>query len=120
MNQTKTKYALERVNQIFNAKLDRIRTDCTKGEDGPSVEMRATLIKQGKVKIKPSVTKINKYTDVCEVFDFSKFETKTVFDEKKYNEKVNKLTIEMETIKDEIVLGDEEKALRLLEKFSEK
>ena len=79
MNQKQRDYAMNRVSDIWTKKARKIK------DDYPSVNLsdknKISLIRQNKVKIKQS--KIGRYTNVLEAFDFSSQEAKV--------EKVNKV-----------------------------
>lgn len=127
MNQFKTNYALKRVQQIVNEKINKVKRP-EKKEISPAKELsnreRLKLLKAGKVPFKKDLDQVKDYDELRDVFDFSSFEHDTIYNEKKFkeeNDKYNKLVEEIkgfgDKIKDEIVLGDEENAMKLLTQF---
>ena len=80
-----------------------------------TAERRCLLLKQGKVKLKKGMTRIDSYDDVRHVFDFSPFEQ--AFDSKEYDKQSAIIDKDVVKLIDELILGDTEQALRLIEKF---
>ncbi len=61
---------------------------------------------------------INGYTDVKDAFDFSKHEYAAVTNTEAYKEGAELVDAEASNVTDQIMLGDAEEALRLLEAFT--
>lgn len=117
MNQQKQKYALERVQGIYAQKVEEIENKYTTPDVTLTKEERCKLLKSGTIKVKKGITRIDTWSDVMDVFDFSKHESEGERDNKKIDTEVTKLRIEYNKVRDEIVLGDEEEALKLIQAF---
>jgi len=107
-------HAKARINAKANNKRNSLRDKLTKGKPLTG-ERRLTLLRQGKVKIKKGVTKIYSYSNVIDVFDFSPFEP--TFDRKEYDKQSMAISTDVRNLIDELILGDTEQALQLIEKF---
>ena len=117
MNQSQRKYAAERLDGILARRKRELEKRFTKEGKSLTSAERCSLLRSGKIKLLPSITKINEYTDVCAAFDFSKYEYEKVLDEEKFNAAFKNLVEEMIGIKDELFLGDAEHALNLIKTF---
>jgi hypothetical protein len=109
-----------RVSEVLEKKRSGLRAKhLTKGKTLSKFE-RAKLIRTGKVGLRSDVDRIDYYDDVVKVFDFSKHEYEDSYDEEKISEVIDSLESEANTIRDEIVLGDEKKARQLLAAFEKR
>lgn len=118
MNVQQQKYALERVSSINKRLMSELRNKHTTPAIKVSGKEQLKLIKQGKVKFNKSITEVGYYTKVEQLYDFSKFKSPEKLDEKKYKPESDKLRVKYDQVRDEIVLGDEEQALKLIQAFS--
>jgi len=117
MNQTQKKYAMNRVDEIVRSK--RIKLE----DKHRVLEVRLT----GTEKIQKVLTgKVPKRKTPCcnhnmpyliDVFDFSKWETNSDRGQAKVAEAMKPVIKEATMIKDQIMLGDEAEALKMIEKF---
>ena len=116
MNQQQVKYTIARVEAIEKAKIADLRKTCVIPAKFISAEERAALVRSGKVKLRADVTQIHGYTDVTDVFDFSKYAwSESVSDE--FQPREAQIKAEAGRIRDEIMLGDQQAALVLLRAF---
>lgn len=122
MNQQQKNYAMNRVDSILEKKTSKISREKfkTKAKELNNLQM-IELIRSGKVKLKSKdkIIKMRSWdTDsIKHVFDFSKYITKEIFDHEGYNKKINPYVKEAQKIKDQLMLGDAEEAIRLINKF---
>jgi len=120
MNQTQKKYALERIDILTIQKLKKLRTKYTRQSKSLTNKERYNLIKAGKVPMRSEkeFDKFNYQKDrVNNVFVFSKYEWDTTLNTKEYNPRKEKILNESQKIKDQIMLGDAEKALKMIQEF---
>ena len=119
MNQQQRKYSVSRVEEIFLLKSEELREKHTKEGKTLSGEEKVKALKSGKFKIKPDIKNLDSYSYITRVFDFTG-EKKSVFNQALFDKEVKTLRKEKSKILDEIMLGDEENALRLIKEFSVK
>jgi hypothetical protein len=116
MNQTQRSYLISRINGVHRAKQAEFKTKCTvKGKNLNNRE-RWRLIVSNKVKALKAPEGIDKrYSTftLTDLFDFSAYEDKV--DQKKLNAIENKLSKEVRRTTDLAMLGDCEKAVRLID-----
>ena len=118
MNQQQRKSVKERARNIYKRRLNALREKHTKPGKELTPEQRASLVRQGKVKLKSSCKSISRYSDaLTDIFDFSKYEYKPKLDEVKFNKERDTLGSEYNLLLNEIMLGDEREAMELLRKF---
>lgn len=118
MNSTQRKYAVERVTAIKDTKIAAINSAHWASKKVITKEERCALLRAGKVKLKATTTEISTHTDVVDAYDFSKYEGYT---QKQLDEHQQALaTIEQTAaqVRDKIMLGDAEEALKLLADFA--
>lgn len=111
LNKTQVEYAAKRISTAAYKKKEVLKKKLTTGEH-LTAERRATLLRLGKVKLSKGVTRITGYTDVVDVFDFSKFEQ--VLNSKKYDKECLKIDKESSDLMDELMLGDTQRALDII------
>ena len=125
MSATQVKYALKRLDDIYCDKIKVAEVESEKkGTTGLPIEDLVAGIKSGKIKARKSSDKIA-YSrgylyspDVHKVFDLS-----TVLpepDKGEFGKLKKKMEKEYLRIKDELVLGDNEKALAMIKDFETK
>ncbi len=126
MNQPQKKYAIERVEYILKCKTATIKAAMPRKPVPRRVTYRQAvkLIKDGKVKLDKSIAvneEMYHYKNIADMFDFSAYRTTASCSEEYDVDAFNKKTIpfykECQRIKDQIMLGDSEEALRLIEAF---
>lgn len=116
MNQTQKNYAMARIAQIQKDKMDAIKKKHTVSAGEPLGDSdKIKLIAGRKVNLKPDV---RGYTDLRDAFDFSKFEKPSKVDQAAIDRELAKLSVAADQVRDEIMLGDEEKAKDLIAKFA--
>ena len=122
MNATEKNYAVRRVEDIarqYSAEISR------KGVVKSLLNKKLiALILSGEAKIDKK--RLRKREDnpyamasVWDVFDFSPFYKKAEWTEKKVKKAKNKLEKKLQEVKDEIMLGDSEAAMKLLKEFAD-
>ena len=122
MKPAEQKYAMERVRLIGRGKINAIR------EAMPLLKPKALtygqalrLIKTGKIKLKfRTGKKLDSYDDFKDAFDVSDYHTygsQDEYDVEAFEKKVGPIRKEIRRIQDQIMLGDAEKALKLIEAF---
>lgn len=125
MRPKEQKYAMERVEEIALQKFSAIRDAL------PIImakrltyEQALRLIRSGKIKLKiKKDKKLYGYDDFSDVFDLKghhDYQGEDSYDEKLYKKKTEPIRKERQRIKDQIMLGDTTKALRLIEDFAKK
>lgn len=127
MNHTQKKYAIERVDGILEWKINQIKAAMPRIPvlKQLTYKQAAKLIKDGTVKLDKDVAptqKMYKCKNITDMFDFSDYRTDS-YNQDKYdvddcNKKTAPLYKECQRIKDQIMLGDAEEALKLIERFS--
>lgn len=123
MNHTQKKYAMARVDEIAHSKVRAIEKTM------PTIPLKTLnyrkalkLIKDGKVKMVADANKvIDTYADFTDVFDFSPYHSFSrrgdQYDTKAFGKKVEVVRTECVRIKDQIMLGDAEEALKMILAF---
>ena len=117
MNQQQRKYAKERVSAIHRRREMALKQEHTTSATKISREQKTKLVRQGKVKLKTGISCISSHDYALSVFDFSKYESPAVVNERALSKALSALTSELNKVTDEIMLGDEKKALELISKF---
>ena len=114
MNLTQKKYAMDRVNSIIIGKENELRLQCEGMEYEPSNKEMIREINYGNVSLKRGC----KITDtLLDAFDFSDILGKTLFDKAKWNKLCTPFRKKAGKVRDEIMLGNEAKALVLIKEF---
>jgi len=116
MNQHQRKYAISRVSEIKNYKIKKLQEDCETKAVYLTEKERFEAFKKGQFKIRKDASKISNYTDVVSIVCFDAEKERT-FDEAKFKKECSKIEKEASRVSDEIMLGDAQEAMRLLEKF---
>lgn len=119
MNQHQKKYALHRIEGLQAIKLREAEEKFTTKEVKISDEQAYKLIATGKVKIKPYAEIKQRYSspDLFPSFDFSDHEKVAKLDESKFNPLKESIFLLAQKAKDQIMLGDCEEALKLIDKL---
>ena len=117
MNQTQKKYAIERVNQISMQKCTKVELEYTVKSVRLTMDMKIKMVQKGKVPFKKNHTYQNGTIYLKEIFDFSSFEKDGGTDYSKSRKKTDPIRKECQRIKDQIMLGGAEEALKMIEKF---
>lgn len=117
MNQQQAKYTIARIDQLEARKLEELRKACTTPAKRLSSHERADLIRKGKVKLRADCTDINYHTDVVNAFDFSKHEwSERLSDD--HEARAAAVKAQASRVRDEVMLGDNAEALKLLREFA--
>jgi hypothetical protein len=120
MNQKQKEYAIERVTNIFSSKQQSIEAKYTVESKPISGNEMIDLVLKGKCpkRKNPDRPRYNNSVYLRDVFDFSKFEVVGGTDYKKAGKEIAPIRAEFQRIKDQIMLGDAEEAVKLIEKFA--
>lgn len=116
-NADSRRYAMKRVNEIQCQKEAQIKQKHTKTAISPTDKDMINAIEWGDVRLIAKTNNVLNKT-VREAFDFSRLEVDEIEDNKKIIIAVQKSRIEADKVRDQIMLGDETEALKLLEKFN--
>ena len=122
MNQMQRNYIRKRVDVILADKMAVTRQKFTTPSKMISNERRISLIRSGKVKLKSdNEIRNNGYygTQLTQIFDFSKYETKGGVDQKALQAYNKKLRTKANSINDRVMLGDAEEALKMIQEFED-
>lgn len=114
MNKYQTDYAVRRVDEIAEEK--RRKAGQGISEFKLDLKRKAALIDAGEVKLR-SGAKNSAWIDWPDAFDFSKFD-ESKQQEKKRDAAVARINARASAIKDQLMLGDAEAALTLIEAFA--
>ena len=117
MNQQQRKYALDRVNSIVCAQVDLVKDKHTKKAVRLHSGARFQEFKAGRWVIKKGVSSISGYTDITDILDFTE-ECDEVKNDDAIDKDVLKIRKAASKVSDQIMLGDTEVALKLLEAFA--
>ena len=117
MDKVQRKYAVDRVNSIERNRLDVLRTKYTTPEKKLSGNEKVALIQSRKAKIVERDRTHNHCNYIEDVFDFAPFQNKESVDTIKYNKDAEPIRKKAQQIRDKIMLGDAEEALKLLTEF---
>lgn len=112
MNTVQRKYALERVSAILSRKVREITDKYT--TPAASATEVAAAFKKGKVALK-QFDSIGRYRYLEDIFDLSAFNAK--INTEAVSKETMKVEAEADRIRDQIMLGDAEEALTLLQTF---
>jgi hypothetical protein len=115
MNQHQKQYALNRISDEQGKKLfqagQKYKIDKVVIPDSQRIDM----IFQGKVKLLPR-NRIENHTDLCDSYDFSKYENEASHKDG-YTEVCFVIKRTAQEAKDQIMLGDADEALKLIQKL---
>lgn len=115
------KYAQERLKQIYQVKKQKIIEETISKIDLLTYPKLVDLIKAGKVKLNPCYNnderEVNGYDDIKDTFDLKTHIQKPKVDEKERKKRVAALDKEYTKVMDELMLGDMETALKLVQEF---
>lgn len=119
MNKAQITYAIQRVDTSLKSKISAVEEKYTVKKKALTVTDVYKAIKEGAVKVNKGyeTTKIDSYIDLDDVFDLSPLGYRDVVDTKKSAPEIAKLKKEAESIKDKLILGDCQEALKLIESF---
>jgi hypothetical protein len=121
MNQNQIKYAMERVNQIAIAKVAAIKEACKLPPPARiTYGQLLSLFKKGKVALKYSEERIVESShSLCYAFnldEYTKYSSEEI-DDKKYSTQSAAFWKKSKEIKDKLMLGDAEDALKMIQDF---
>lgn len=117
MNEKQRQYALNRTAEIFKQKKQEIEDRFTQPEVKLDFRQKHELIRQGDVLLLPEVD-LNYYTKLHEAYDFTNHERKAAVDHTRSNAALASLTQEYHKVRDQIMLGDTQEAVKLLEQLA--
>ena len=116
MNNSQKKYAADRVTGIKRRKIEEITAAHTSKALLLSVEEKRDLINAGAVKL---LNGGDGYRCWCNAFDFSAYESPSVFDRETAEPLIAAVTAEATRIIDELLLGDASEALEAIRRFEQ-
>lgn len=115
------KYAIERVTQICHQKTIVAKGKYVTPKKKLIAEEKYQLISKGKVKLFPE-THSNmsrlEYVDLVDAFDFSAYESDEI-ESDKYQPVVEKINALKQSACDQIMLGDSQEAMRIIQELSD-
>jgi len=118
MNATQRKYALERAAEIFNVKKKELEKAYTDPIPALTTDGLVKGIKKGTIGMRKPTRTIHNYTDVSDIFLLPKgYQGDDRRMKKEFGPKIARLKNEYGRVKDEIMLGDAEEAVKLLNAF---
>lgn len=113
MNNAQSKHAKERAEQIYRRKEKCIRRSFDELRKTLSLDEKLTALSKGKFKIRKRSHYLRNYNiEDCIIYDDER-----EFDQCGYDKKHGLLYNEYNNLLDELILGDEQKALELLRTF---
>lgn len=124
MNQTQRNYIVSRVEQITRVKDNELKQKLVVKTPGVTLtpEQEYDAIKRGEYKLKPkhrAMKKGGRWPNVRDWFEFP-CECPPKEDRKAYEKASKKLHAEKQALIDEVMVGDNEQALKLLRAFEKK
>jgi hypothetical protein len=122
MNQTQKVYIRKRIEGILQSKLAELRKKLTVQPKTLSPREKIDMIYTGKVKLKPRKDvplNVSSSLYVTHLYDFTKYETRGGIDQEKFSKIYKTLKKEADTIIDNVMLGDAEEALKLIQNFED-
>jgi len=124
MNQQQKKYALKRIETIRDEKVKATRGKAKYEAERFTDRERFEAFKKGEYKMRPGVTEIGGWTDLVKVCVFKdeenikKIELANSKIKRDIEKKVREIVNEADNVADEVMLGDEKEALRLIRAFA--
>jgi hypothetical protein len=118
MTPAQQKYAMARVDTIVSVATKKIQDKFTTPAKYLSDREELLLLKAGKVKMLPiDKIKTSNYLRITDVFDYSEFLHSEKYDKKAAEKFLNPIYAKAKVVRDCIMLGDADEALRLLRSF---
>ena len=114
MNQNQQRYALDRVKRVLYQRQAELRKEFTKAPKEVTDEQKMDAIYEGRVHVKPNMTLA---TTLREAYDFRRLRPEAVEDLDGSQKVIAELNDQAALVNDEIMLGDEAKALKMLQEF---
>ncbi len=115
MNRDQLKYAMERVRAVAVTRKGLLNEKFTIEAKEPTDKAKLRWIREecGSIFLRRATLQ----TTLGNAFDFDDVATSIEFDSRGFNEEARKLRKERDKVLDEIMLGDAEKALKLIKEF---
>lgn len=112
-------YAMRRVNSIFYEKKAVIAQKHYTAAVELSIDKKWIMVKQGKAKIHPKYSKIRptRHELWADIFDWSKHEKAAMHNEVAIEKELEPIRRKSTAIEDTIMLGDSDKALKMIQEF---
>ena len=114
MNQNEQRYAMDRVKQVTNQRAADLRKKFTKAPKEVTDEQRLLAIYEGDVLLK---AKVSLDTTLREAYDFRRLRPKAIENTGDLEIAMKLLNEKAAVLKDEIMLGDGAKAVKLLKEW---
>lgn len=115
MKADQQKYAMERIRLAQEAKLAALKRKHTRRAKEPADSVKMNAIRNQVVFLKRSAS-LN--ATLRDAFDFSSLAKPEELDADAYGREAEKVRAEASKIRDEIMLGDEKKAIEMIRKFA--
>lgn len=118
MNHTQRQYALNRLTDIYKEKTNKLEEVSTTKAKTLTSQEKVALIRKGKIKVLPDAKiNFNTYFDLDNAFDFSSHEKEEIIS-KNFESKLALLKERYDSVRDEVMLGDEVAALIKIKSFT--
>ena len=124
MKLTEQKYAMGRITDLCDQKLSAIEESIPVIEAKKiTYEQAVRKIKGGEIKLRPAKKNkvLHNYDDFGDIFDLTghhDYRGSDTYDKKAYQKRCAPIRAEAQRIKDQIMLGDAAKALKMIEAFA--
>ena len=120
MKQQEQRYMVQRMKEMLCGKQSVLRDELTTPTVSLDLRAKVALVRKGDVGPRPDrQIRYSRFVDWDDVFDFSKFEEEGGLDQEAFDLRNEKLKATFHSATDEAMLGDSEKALRMLRTFTE-
>jgi hypothetical protein len=116
MDQNQKRYAMNRVKEVLDAKTKELKSRLTTKAKEPTDKAKLEAIRFNDVELK---SKAQLSTPLGQAFDFSSLEIPNEVDEDKYAKSLVELCERAAKVKDLIMLGDSNVAMKELQSFIE-
>jgi hypothetical protein len=117
MKQSEQRYAMNRLQEVFQQACRDLKAKHTKPQEEPSTKEKLRALQQWKVDFKRSADLL---TPVGQAFDFSVLSQGETLDQKALEKDMRTLRKVYGLVRDEVMLGDEAKAKNLIRSFCDK
>jgi hypothetical protein len=119
MTPSQQKYAMQRVRELEDALLFRIKRAHTTPAKRLTNTEKLRLVKDGKAKMLPldKISDTNNYFQLQDLFDFSKYASPEEYNDKAAEKQERPIRAKAKVVRDCIMLGDANMALTLLQSF---
>lgn len=117
MNQNQQRYAMQRVQQVLSQRAADLRKKFTKAPKEVTDEQKLSAIYEDDVHLKQNLALS---TTLRDAYDFRRLRPEAIEDLTGSQKAIAELNDQAAAVRDEIMLGDEAKALKLIHQFCDK